>query len=211
MPIPVFAHVNAVSYLIPAATGVMRFSRSNRAMRTLAILCVLACFDVAAQLFLALKKEKNYFISDYYRVIEVTLLCAVFYFSLAPKGVRNILRGLGIVFFVIWVANTAWFNNYDQINNGMAMLSRIFVLVMSLMTLQATMKDESSPLLERAIFWIGLGAALYSSGTLLLLGLSNHLLQLGASYFLAAWHINWGLSIVANLFYTKGMLCKSQG
>ena len=103
-----------------------------------------------------------------------------------------------------------WFNNPNHIDSGMAMISRTFVIAVSLITLQATLKDERSRLVERPVFWVAMGAILYSSGTLLVVGLSNQLLQLGKTYFDVAWHINWTLLIIANLFYTKGILCKSQ-
>jgi hypothetical protein len=210
MTIPTLAYIHLVSYLVPATAGALRFSRLERAMRTLASLCFLACVNITTQYLLGVLRIKNYFISDYYRVVEVPLFCAVFYYSVAPKEVRNVLRGLGILFVVIWGADMIWFNNPDQYKSGMAMISRTFVIVMSLITLQTAMKDEGSHLVERPIFWIAMGALLYSSGTLLVVGLSNQLLQLGTPYFIAAWHVNWSLLIIANLFYTKGMLCKSQ-
>ena len=211
MPIPIFVYIHAASYLVPTIAGLKRFPKSSRAIRILAVLCVLACINVGAQLFLAMRKEKNYFISDYYRVVETSLLCAVFYFSVVSQKLRNLLVGMGIVFALIWAVDVLWFNTHDQMSNGIAMISRITVLLMSFIALQAAMKDEFLPLAERSIFWVGIGAAIYSSGTLLLLGLSHYLLQLGPDYFIAAWHINWALLIVANLFYTKGMLCRSRG
>ena len=210
MTIPVLGQIYALSLFVPATVGVTRFARLSRAMQILAVLCVLSGLDVAAQLFLGLKNVKNYFISDYYRAVETSLLCAVFYYSVAPKKVRSVLRGLGILFVVIWGADMIWFNNPDQYKSGMAMISRTVVLVMSLITLQATLKDEQSHLVELPVFWIAMGAVLYSSGTLLVVGLSNQLLQLGKTYFDVAWRINWSLLIIANLFYTKGMLCKPQ-
>jgi hypothetical protein len=210
MPIPIFGQIHALSFLVPAIIGVMRFARMNRAMRILAILCVMACLDVGAQLFLGARSVRNYFISDYYRVIETSMLCAVFFHSVAAKGVRNVLRGLGILFAVIWVVDIIWYNNPEQYRSGMAMISRIIVLVMSLMTLHSTLKDERAHLVERPVFWVAMGAVLYTSGTLLVVGLSNELLALGPTYFVAAWHVNWTLLIIANIFYTKGMLCKSE-
>ena len=210
MAIPIFGQIHALSFLVPATAGVKKFAGLSTALRMLAALCILACLNIATQYVLAVLSIKNYFISNYYRVIETSLLCAVFYYSAAPKGVRNVLRGLGILFFVIWGVDTIWYNNPNQIDSGMAMISRIFILGMSLITLQATFKDERSHLVERSVFWIAMGAVLYSSGTLLVVGLGNQLLQLGQPYFIAAWHVNWLLLIIANLFYTKGMLCKSE-
>ena len=210
MSIPILGQIHVLSFLVPATAGITRFAKTNRAMRILAVLCIFACLDVGGQMFLGMRNVKNYFISDYYTVVETSLLCAVFYFSVTPKGVRNVLRILGIAFFLIWAADRIWFNNPDQIDSGMAMISRTFVLVMSLITLQATMRDERSRLVERPVFWVVMAVVLYSSGTMLVLGLSNQLLELGKPYFDVAWHINWSLLIIANLFYTKGMLCKSR-
>jgi hypothetical protein len=210
MAIPIFGQLHALSFLVPATAGVTKFAKLNKAMRFLAILCCLACVDVALQLFLGMRYMRNYFVSDYYRVIETSLLCAVFYFSAASRRVKNVLRVLGILFVMIWVADMLWFNNPDHINSGMAMISRTFVLLMALITLQATLKDERPHLTGRPVFWIAMGAILYVSGTMLVLGFSNRLLELGKTYFDIAWHINWSLLIITNLFYTKGMLCKSE-
>jgi hypothetical protein len=208
MAIPVFGQIHLASFLIPASVGVAKFATLNKAMRILAVMCLVACLDVALQVFLSMKYVKNYFISDYYRLIETSFLCAVFYFAVASRKVRNVLRGFGILFVVIWIVDMNWFNNPDHMNSGMAMISRVFVLGMSLITLQTTMKDERPHLVQRPVFWIALGAILYSTGTLLIVGLSNQLLQLGPTYFIVAWHVNWSLLIIVNLFYAKGMLCK---
>jgi hypothetical protein len=210
MAIPVLGQIHFIGYVIPATAGIIRFPRLSRAMRILTLLCVLACIDIAAQYLVALWGMKNYFISDYYRVIEVSLLCVVFYLSTVSKGTRIVLRGLGILFVVIWVVDMIFFRDPDRINSGMAMTSRTFLIVMALATLHSAIKDERSHLLERPVFWVVMGVVLYSAGTLLVVGLSNQLLALGKVYFDVAWHINWSLLIIANLLYTKGMLCKSQ-
>jgi len=210
MAIPVFGQVHLVSFLVPAIAGIKRFAVVSRAMRVLTVLCVLACIDIVAQYLVALWGMKNYFLSDYYRVIEVSLLCAVFHFSTVSKGTRIVLRLLGILFVVIWAVDMISFHDPNRINSGMAMISRTFLIVMALVTLQSAIKDEKSNLLERPVFWVVMGVVLYSAGTLLVVGLSNQLLELGVPYFVVAWHINWSLLIIANLLYTKGMLCKSQ-
>lgn len=206
---PILAYVHLFSYPLPLIAGIAKYARLHKSMKTMTILTALACLSIGTELVLASYKMRNYIVSDYFRVIEVGMLCLVFQMSIADTRMRIILRSLGGVFVAIWVADMV-LHNVPQINNVMDLISRIFVLVMSLITLHSAMKDENSPLVDRSIFWVGVGAAIYSSGTLLLLGLSNHLLQLGTSYFLAAWHINWALLIVANLLYMKGILCKHQ-
>jgi hypothetical protein len=210
MNIPIFGQLHALSFLIPAAVGIIRFAKLDRAMKTLAVLAVLACINITAQLLAGLAHITNYFISDYFRVVELSLLCMVFYLSIVPRRPRLILKLLGIFFVLIWLADMLIFYDPDRIDSGMAVISRVFLIIMSVLTLHAAVKDEKSSLLKRPVFWAAMGVALYATGTLLVLGVSNQLLKAGMSYFAAAWHINWSLLIVANLLYTKGMLCKSQ-
>jgi succinate dehydrogenase hydrophobic anchor subunit len=210
MNIPVFGQIHAVSFLVPVITGIIRFSKLRPAMRVLTVLCILACIDIAAQLLVGFWGMKNYFVSDCYRLIEVSLFCTVFFLSLASRRPRMTLGALGILFALFWTVYMSWFYDRAHINSILAMVSRVFLLVLSLVTLQALQEDEKTRLVDRPVFWVAAGVAVYACGTLLLLGLSNQLLKLGLPYFVFAWHINWFLLIVANLLYTKGLLCKSQ-
>jgi len=83
-------------------------------------------------------------------------------------------------------------------------------MTMAAIVIWTQIKDERSTMLERSVFWVAAAVILYSTGTMAVLGLGNFLMKLGRPYFVAAWHINWTLIIVANIFYTKGMLCKPQ-
>jgi len=189
MMLPLLGQIHLGFFLVPAAAGIIKFRVLSKAMRMLTVLCVLACFNIAAQSLLASWGIRNYFISDYYTILEMSLLCGIFYLSVASKRARIVLRVLGLIFFGIWIVDMVFFHNPDQINSEMAVVSRIFLVVMSLVTLQAAMGDESSVLTARPVFWVAMGVVFYASGTLLVLGLSNELLKLGKSYFDVAWHI----------------------
>lgn len=210
MPNPIFGYVHLVSYSVPAIVGIKKFSALSKAIRVLTVLCILACINIATQYLLGLLRVRNYFITDYYSVLEVSLLSTVFYFSVGPRGVRHVLMALGVFYALIWVVDMIWLRDPNYINSGLAIISRTFLIVMCLITLQAALQDERSHLRERPVFWVVIGVILYSAGTLVVVGLSNQLLRLGESYFVAAWHVNWALLIIANLFYMMGMLCKSQ-
>ena len=209
MPAPVLGYLHLMSYPIPVIVGMKKLSALSKPMRVLTGLCILTCVNIAAQFVLSLFKVTNYFLGEYYTPIEVCLLCAVFYFSVASKGVQLVLTILGGFFIMIWVGNMIWFYDSRHIDSGMAVISRVFLIAISLITLQVTMKDERSRLVERSVFWVVLGVVLYSCGTLLVVGLSNELIKLGETYFIIAWHVNWSLLVITNLLYTKAILCKS--
>ena len=210
MPLPLYSKIHAVSYLIPATIGTARFFSLSRAMRILVVLCVLACIDVAAQIFVALWIGNNLFISHFYVVVEFVMLCSVFYRSVPQKRTKNTLLMTGAAFVVFWAADLIFFFDPRQINTAIQLVDRILLIVMSTITLQAVMRDEGSSLLERPVFWAAISVILYSAGSLMAVGLGNQLMALGRDYFVFAWNINWTLIIIANILYAKGMLCKSQ-
>jgi hypothetical protein len=100
------------------------------------------------------------------------------------------------------------FSDNQHMNSVMAMMARSFLIVMSAVTLWSLIRDEHSVLLEQPVFWVVAGVTVYATGTIVVLGLSNYLLELGLPYFAAAWYLNWCLLIAANIFYTKGLLCR---
>jgi hypothetical protein len=209
MPIPVYGQIHVVSYLVPTTVGIARFSSLGRAMRILTALTVFACADVALQYFVALWTGSNLIISHLYVVLESSMLCAVFYWSVPLRSTRNTLLMLGGTFVVLWATDMIFFFNPNEINTVTQLAVRIILIVMSAVTLQAIARDERSGMFERPVFWVSIAVILYSATTLMVVGLGNQLLALGISYFDVAWDINWTFIIIANILYAKGMLCKS--
>jgi hypothetical protein len=194
--------------LIPAAVGISNFRRLERGMRLLALLCVLACIQLIAENVVALVYENNYFLVDYYTIVEFSLLAAVFYFSIDSKFSRQMIAVLFSAFFIYWFINMVQRPDPHAINTKLAMVSRVFLIAVSLIGFQYSLKGGASEISKMPIFWVSFAVVLYSAGTLIVFGLSNQLLELGRPYFDIAWHINWGLLIVVNLMYSKGMLCR---
>jgi hypothetical protein len=174
------------------------------------MLCVLACVDVAAQHFVALWMGNNLFLSHFYVVLEFLMLSAVFYWSVPLKSTKNVLLMAGAAFVVFCAADLIFFYDPNQINTVLQLVDRIILIVMSIITLQAVMRDEGSSLFQRPVFWAAISVILYSAGTLMAVGLGNQLMALGWSYVVFAWDINWTLIIIANILYARGMMCKSQ-
>jgi hypothetical protein len=194
--------------LIPAAVGIRNFRKLERGMQFLALLCVLACIQLIAENVVALIYENNYFLVDYYTIVEFLLLAAVFYSSIESKIPRLVLAILFSAFVIYWLIDMIQRPDPHAINTKLAMVSRVFLIAVSLVGFQYSLKEESSVMAKMPIVWVSFAVVLYSAGTLIVFGLSNQLLKLGRPYFDIAWHINWGLLIVVNLMYSKGMICR---
>jgi hypothetical protein len=177
-------------------------------MRFLALLSVLACVQLVAESVVALLYRNNYFLVDYYTIVEFSLLAAVFYYSTKSNVSRLALGVLLSAFFIYWVIDMIQIHDYQTINTKLAMVSRVFLIAMSMIGFHSLLREGTSAISRMPVFWVSFAVALYSAGTLMVFGLSNQLLKLGRPYFVIAWYINWGLLIVANLMYSKGMLCR---
>jgi hypothetical protein len=209
MPVPFLAYICFWTYLIPVVIGLIRFRKLTFPMRILFVLCVLAFVEISITWYVAHMKIKNYFIDDFYMVVEVLFIYAVYYVSAVPCKNKLIIATLGVLFFLIWLATMVVAYNPDQIGGGISIIERVFLIAGSLITLQSLMADSSSKLVEKSLFWMVVAVLLNATGTLVMVGLSDSLLKTNYWLLYVAYHINWSLDIAANVLYSKALLCKS--
>lgn len=210
MAIPTLGYVAACSYVVPLAAGITRLRYLDKALRVFLVLCVLSALQVGAQYVLGTMGIRNYFILNYFVAIEFILVIQVFSLSTHSPRARVVLSAGAILFLGYWLLDLVFWNDPTQISSTAAVVANILLIVGSLAVLHPALRDAATRLVERPIFWIAVGIALYSSGSLLVLGLSNELLKLGVEYFDIGWHINWALIILSNGLFAKAFLCRNQ-
>ena len=209
MTYPLLAVVAISTDLIPAGTGIVRYKLLTLPMRILAILSILACVELVIEYAVAKYTKNNLFLADYYTLVEFSMLWGVYYCANNSEKKKWLLIGCGVFFVVAWVVGVTMFNGPQPVGGHLAVPSRIVLIVLSLIVLQEIFKDQGSQITEQSILWVALGVLLYSTGTMMIFGFATRLLKLGLPYFEMAWRVNWVLTIAANLFYTKALLCKA--
>jgi hypothetical protein len=210
MAIPIAGYVAAGTSLIPAFVGVARYKRLNKAMKLFTMFSVMGCLTVATEFILGMLKINNHFLQDVYYLLGVPLLGLSYYWSVSGKVVRRFILSCVLVFVPLWTIDEIFFAEPRQLNDPLAMVSSVFLILMSIFALHALVTTASFNLTMESGFWIFTATILYASGTFMVLGLSNRLLELGVTYFVIAWYINWILYVLSMLMYAKGLLCKSQ-
>jgi hypothetical protein len=210
MAIPAIGYVAVGSGFVPAIAGIIRYRRLGRVMKLFVVFCVILALSFVVEFLFGLFRLKNYFISDIYHLGEVPLMALIYYRSTARESTRNILRACTAVFLAVWLIDEIFFFSPERMNNALAMISRITLVFMSSVTFDTFVKTTATKLVDEPLFWILTGTILYSSGSLVVVGLGNKLLELGVAYITAAWYLNWTLSIVSMILFTKGLLCKAQ-
>jgi hypothetical protein len=207
---PILFYVVIGSSFLAAVVGLVRYRKLDIGAKALATLCMVNFFEGTAALVLSLMKIQNLELLNDYRPVELALTAGVFYLMVDSRIARRLLVLCASAFILVWIVDKIYLDDPGQLNNRMAMLSRILAAIMSIVALYFGAKGSESLFFERPLFWVGTAVLVYSSGTLVVLGLSNELINLKLETFMKAWQINWTLLIMANLFYTKGLLCKPQ-
>lgn len=204
------AHIASFSYLIPSLAGMRRFRSLDRSMKIFLLLCLWSCLEVLAEYILNVKKINNSFLINYYYLLDDLFLSIVYSFSIEDRRTKRIILTLALLFGCIWIVDKIYFAVPGQMNSEMALTSRIFIIVASIVIVQAVMKKTNNLLIDEPVFWVSTGYVLYSAGVLLIFGLSNELLKLGQVYFKVSWHINWSLIIVTNLMFMRSFYCRAK-
>ena len=208
--LPILVYFVVGSSFLAAMVALVRYHRLDTAAKALAWLCIANYCEGAVAYILSLRKIRNLELLNDYRPIELFLTACVFYFMVQSRTARRLLVLCTSIFVLVWIADKIFLDDPGHLNNRMALLSRVVAVTMSIASLYFGAKESETLFIERPLFWVGTAVLLYSSGTLLVLGLSNQLAFMNREIFIMAWQINWILLIMANLFYTKGLLCKPQ-
>ena len=210
MELPLIGYIANASYLIAAIAGIIRFKHLSDAMKVLFLFCFFGCVDIIIEILLARKRTNNSFLANYFVLGECAFIFTVYFFSIGSKKTRQIISILAFLFLCIWTVDKISFEIPNQINVEMALASRIFIIVISVFMIQTIVKRIDHPLANEPMFWVSSGTLIYSAGVFVIIGLANELLKMGASYFEAAWYINWSLIIISNVMYTKGFFCTAK-
>ena len=206
--LPFLFYVAFGSFFVPMIIGLVRYKNLEKGVRALVVLCVANCCQTTLSFVLSMIRVRNLELLNDYRPVEIVLLGAVFYLLVQSRLVQRIVVACVALYVLVWLADKFTLDDPSQLNNRMAMLSRLIAIIISIAALYSGQKSLSGSFLRSSLFWVGTAVLLYSSGTLLLLGWSNQLAKSGMDTFITAWQINWVLLIMANLFYMKGLLCK---
>jgi len=210
MKIPIMGLIAAWSTVVPAILGAWRYKQLDKPMKQFAVFSIIGVINVGSEFLLSRLGINNYFLSDLYFLLTVPFLGFLYYQSVFAPVSRRILKVSSVLFVLIWVGQKLFFADPTRISSDLAMITALFVVVMSIVTFNAFVKMTTSPLTQLPLFWVLTGTIVYYAGSFAVIGLSNQLLHLGMTYFEIAWHVNWILIVVSMLMYSKGFLCKSR-
>ncbi len=209
MKIPIFAHIAAGSYLIPAVAGMIQWKDLNRSLKFFTVFSLFAIISIIAEFIMGRMGISNQILSNIYRLVQIE--CILYLYSVWTKKTQfqDTLKIAGLMYFVFWFLDVSFLPFPKEFREHIATVANGIMLIASVMMLSHIVKVSEETVTKHSIFWIAIGILIYSAGTIIVLTMSNTILQMGIDYFNMLWHINWGFTIIANIFYTRSFVCKT--
>ncbi len=207
MPIPITAHFAAASFLLPAAAGIWRWKSLEKPRRIFAGFCLYAVVHVAAEFILGRFGIRNHFLINFYWLVEFAVIGHLYARWTANRRTALLFLWSVPLYTLFWIIHTMLLSDLSQFTDLSATVAHLALASFSLIVLQQQFQRTDGLITDAAMFWIGAGVLLYQAGTIIVFSMSNTALQMGITYFDIVWHINWGCTIVANLFFARSFRC----
>jgi hypothetical protein len=209
MKIPIFAHIAAGTYLIPAFVGVRYWKNQNKYMKIFTVFFVYSIVSIIAEFIFGRMGISNQILSNIFRLIQ--LECVLFLYSgwTQQMHLKDGLKIAGLLYLVFWSLDVSFLPFPKEFREHIATAANSIMLVASVIILGHLVKISEKSITQYSVFWIAIGIILYSAGTIVVLTMSNTILSMGKDYFDLLWHINWGFTIIANVIFARSFLCKT--
>ncbi len=191
------------STAFPFIAGLFVYKRLSKELRFLMLFFTgNVVFDLIFS-YLAINNIRNLWLFHIYTVFEYGFWIYFFSFLLKNELVRSILRISIPIFILFWFSVKLLWEEWFFFNTVTRPLNSLILIMVSLYTLHQFNKENIYSLFREPRFWIIVGVLVYFSGNILLFSMTNIVLESHPG----VWLLHSILNILANLCFTRGLLC----
>lgn len=201
-----------MSILVPLLVGIFfRFKSFNTIKYILFILLTISVIVALFSRYLWSLKENNLYLLHFYTVLEFCGWIVIYYLLFESVIMKKILFVLGISFIVFSVVNSVFLQPLSTFNSNSRSLESIILVGLSITYFFKIFKEKKVVYLERNdLFWLNSAALIYFSGSFLLFGFSNLLLQSNSYEIKEVWVIHALFLCMHYLLITIGLWIKPE-
>ena len=208
MNFPGLFYFSLLIVIVTALVGGVRYRNLPRPLKILEWLIIISTVVVVGQLTLAFIKIHNLWMSHFYTLIEIVFVVFM-YSSWMKKPQNRFMLSLCLLAFVLfWIVSKFTFESFAYRDGWTATISMILQIIISTFILVDVVRENDIIWTDDPRFWIATGIILYAAGSLFWFAFFNKMLQISPERFKQVYNLNWILSILSNLLYARGFLCK---
>lgn len=201
-----------MSILIPLLVGVFfRFNSFNTIKYVLFILLIISVIVALISKHLWSLKENNLYLLHYYTVFEFCGWMTIYYLLFEGAVMKRILLFLGVSFIIFSVVNSIFLQPLSTFNSNSRSLESILLVGFSIAYFFKVFKEKKVIYLEKNDnFWLNAAALIYFSGSFLLFGFSNLLLESNSYEVKEIWVIHAFLLCIHYILITISLWIKPE-
>jgi hypothetical protein len=205
----ILLYSSIVSDILPLLAALYNYRQLDSVLKLFAFFCLISLtFDVLEWILSNLQVRNNCPLFHLYILFTILFFTVIYYrafYGIILKRIALILGGAGIVAIIcnaIFIENI-W--TYPSISN--TVLCLLMIILSLTYFYQLLTRQEFLHIDKQGLFWINSGILFYYSINIFLFMLYNKLsVSVRNDYYV----IQYGTSIIANLLYSVGLLCKPQ-
>ncbi|MGD1045037.1 MAG: hypothetical protein ABR936_06890 [Bacteroidota bacterium] len=208
MKIPVLFYIFLFIEICTALVGGFRYRNLPRPLRILEWLIIVSIFEVIVQVTLAYFKIHNAWTMHFITLIEIVFVFFMCSLWIKQRQSRLMLLFCLSAFVVLWIISKFTFEPLSLLDGWTSTISMILQIIFSTLLLVDVVKESDIIWTDDPRFWIATGIIIYSAGSLFWFAFFNKMLQISPERLKQVFYLNWILSIISNLLYARGFLCK---
>jgi len=208
MKVPILFYIFLLIEILTALVGGFRYRSLPRPLRILEWLIIVSIFEVIAQFTLGYVKIHNAWTMHFITLIEIVFVFLMYSLWIKQTQSRLMLLFCLSAFIVLWIISKFTFEPLSLLDGWTATIAMILQIIFSTLLLVDVVKESDIIWTDDPRFWIATGIIIYSAGSLFWFAFFNKMLQISPERLKQVFYLNWILSIISNLLYARGFLCK---
>lgn len=208
MMFPVLFYIFLLIQSVTAIVGGFRYRNLPRPLRILEWLIIISTVEVVGQLILAALYIHNLWMSHFYTLIELVFVALLYSSWMKQRRNRLLVLICLSMFIVFWIVSKFTFEPFSIRDGWTATISMILQIIFSTFILVDVVKENDIIWTDDPRLWIAAGIIIFAAGSLFWFAFFNKMLQISPKLFRQVYNLNWILSIISNLLYARGFLCK---
>lgn len=201
------AYISGFSVLLPAITGILKFSHAGKAMRVIISYLLICLMVECIAMYMNSIKMNNNLVGDIFYITEGLLFIYFFYLVYDEREFAIPALLLALVYFTYGLYTTFIDPGYLEYNGNFRAAESLMVQALTAYALIKISKEENLQLLQNPEFWISAGLFIYFSVNIAVFFTAEFLFENNVMLMRKTWLIHSVVNIFANLIFTFGLLC----
>ena len=202
-----FAYISALSSIVPAIAGIIKFRYANRPLRLITMYFLLCLAMELLAIVMSFWKLNNNLIGDFFYMVEGIMLISYFYMVYNEREFMYPAIILSCAYIIYGLYTSFVDPGPDAYNSSFRAGESLIIQALAAYALIRISREVQEDITANPLFWITCGFLIYYSVNLAVFFTATFLVDDQIYLMKNTWFIHSIVNITANLVFTFGLIC----